>query len=65
MIQVDGQDRLYFVVETKASTFEGDLRGNEIDKMDCGEKHFEALAVGENPAQYKIETTLDDLLAKI
>ena len=65
LIQKDGQELLYFVVETKASTFDGDLRGKEIAKMDCGEKHFEALAVGENPAQYKIETTLDDLLAKI
>ena len=65
LIQVDGQERLYFVVETKASTFEGDLRGNEIAKMDCGEKHFAALAVGENPAQYERATTLDDLMAHI
>ncbi len=65
LIQKDGQERLYFVVETKASTFEGDLRGKEIAKMKCGQKHFAALAIGENPAQYKIETTLGDLLAKI
>jgi len=43
VIEIDGQDRLYFVVETKGSLFSGDLRAREQAKFDCGREHFKAL----------------------
>ena len=39
----DGKDKLYFVVETKGSTNKQDRRGTENDKIDCTTKHFEAI----------------------
>ena len=43
LIEDDGQNKLYFVVETKGNIELGALRGNERDKIRCGRKHFEAL----------------------
>jgi type III restriction enzyme len=34
---------MYFVIETKGNVDDGDLRGDEKDKINCGKKHFEAL----------------------
>ena len=62
LVQIDGQERLYFVVETKGSLFADDLRNQEAAKIACGEAHFSALAVGENPPRYVKATKLDDLL---
>jgi len=62
LVDVDGTERLYFVVETKSSMFADDLRDKERAKIDCGKAHFRALAVGENPARYIKATNLDDLL---
>ena len=62
--QDEGQ-RLYFVVETKGSLLSSDLRGAENAKIECGKAHFSALMVGEAPAQYRIENSVDDLLAGI
>ena len=47
LVEVSGEERLYFVVETKGSLFADDLRDNEAAKIACGEAHFKALAVGE------------------
>lgn len=63
LIDRDGTERLYFVVETKSSLFTGDLRDKESDKITCGKAHFQALHVGENPATYQVARTLDDVLA--
>ena len=52
LVEVSGEERLYFVVETKGSMFVDDLRDNEAAKIACGEAHFKALAVGKNPARY-------------
>ena len=62
LVEKEGAERLYFVVETKGSLFTDDLRDREGAKITCGEAHFKALAVGENPAQFKKATKLDDLL---
>lgn len=51
-VEVDGLKKLYFVVETKSSEWLDDLRHKESDKIKCGKKHFEILAVRENPAKY-------------
>ena len=45
-------DRLYFVVETKGSLFDSDMRNAESAKIQCGRAHFKALAVGDSPAIY-------------
>lgn len=43
LVDVDGKDRLYFVVETKSTLFTDALRPSEQAKIDCGRKHFKAL----------------------
>lgn len=61
----DGTQRLYFVVETKSSLFTDDLRTKEDAKIKCGEAHFAALGVGENPARYMVATAWNDVLNKL
>ena len=63
LIDSDEGERLYFVVETKASTLVDDLRVTEYAKIECGKAHFMALEDGEAPARYEVVTTVDELLA--
>ena len=65
LIESDEGERLYFVVETKASTLVDDLRGTENAKIQCGKAHFKALQRGETPAQYEVATSVDEILASI
>jgi type III restriction enzyme len=65
LVEVSGEERLYFVVETKGSLFVDDLRDNEAAKIACGDAHFRALAVGENPARYIKATKVDDLIDQL
>ena len=65
LVNKDGTRRLYFVVETKGSLFVDDLRNKEQAKIECGQAHFEALAVGENPARYLVATSISDLQKSI
>ena len=62
LVEVDGKEQLYFVVETKSSLFAEDLRDKENAKILCGKAHFEALAVGENPASYLVARNIGDLI---
>ncbi len=64
LVEKDDAERLYLVVETKSSLFTDDLRDRESAKIKCGEAHFGALAVGENPARFIKTTNLDDLLTR-
>lgn len=64
LVEQDGEERLYFVVETKSSLFTDDLRDKESAKIECGKAHFQALAVGESPAQYIVARSVDDVLAR-
>ena len=64
LVEKDGAERLYFVVETKSSLFTEDLREKESAKIDCGKAHFKALAVGESPAEFIQARNIDDLMAK-
>ena len=64
LVDKDGTERLYFVVETKSSLFTDDLRDREAAKIKCGEEHFKALAVGENSARFVKATNLDDVLTR-
>ena len=63
LVETDDGERLYFVVETKSSLFTDDLRDKESAKIECGKAHFQALAVGENPAKYRVANSLAQLLA--
>jgi type III restriction enzyme len=65
LVEVDGAEKLYFVVETKSSLFDEDLRDKESAKIRCGKAHFEALSVGENPATYMVARNIDDLMVKV
>ncbi|WP_375647905.1 hypothetical protein [Bartonella sp. CR84HXZ] len=40
---MDGQNKLYFVVESKGSIFEDILRDLEKAKIHCGREYFKAL----------------------
>ncbi len=43
VIEQGGEERLYFVIESKGSLFADALRPTEQAKIDCGKAHFEAL----------------------
>jgi len=62
LVEIDGQEKLYFVVETKGSNWWDDLRHIEGAKIKCGEKHFKELAVEQNPARYIKATSVDDMM---
>lgn len=63
LVEKDGEERLYFVVETNGSLFTENLRDNDSAEIECGKVHFKDLAVGENPAEYVVVRTFDDLMA--
>jgi type III restriction enzyme len=62
LVQTDGGERLYFVVETKSSLFTDDLRDREGAKIVCGRAHFNALRVSASPAEYIVARSVDDVL---
>jgi type III restriction enzyme len=65
LVEKDGAERLYFVVETKSSLFTEDLREKEGAKIKCGEAHFAELEKYNSPAaQFIKATSIGDLLAR-
>ena len=62
LVEKGGEERLYFVVETKSGLFKDDLREKENAKIECGRAHFHAIAEGESPAQYIVARNVDDVL---
>ncbi len=65
LVEKDGSERLYFVVETKSSLFTDDLRDKEKAKFKCGEAHFAELAKHNSLAAQLLKATkLDDVLAR-
>ena len=63
LVEREGVERLYLVVETKSSLFSDDLRDKEGAKIACGKAHFEALQVQEAPARYVVARSAEELLA--
>ncbi len=45
-METDGLKKLYFVIETKGSSDQFDLRPSENLKIQCGKVHFEELGTG-------------------
>jgi len=43
LIEQDGEQKLYLVIETKTSLLAEDRRGTENLKIDCGKAHFQHL----------------------
>ncbi|MCM1513100.1 MAG: hypothetical protein NC112_08355 [Oxalobacter formigenes] len=44
--EIDGMKKLYFILETKGSTNELDLRGRKSLRIRCGKAHFRAIGSG-------------------
>ncbi|MGA7776988.1 MAG: DEAD/DEAH box helicase family protein [Paraburkholderia sp.] len=65
LIEQDGAERLYFVVETKSSLFTDELRDGENAKIICGGAHFLALERDESPARYVKARSVDGVLAEV
>ena len=63
VIQTEEGERLYFVVETKPSHFDPDLRSSETAKIQCGKAHFDALEGEDSPTRYEVATSLSELFA--
>ena len=63
LVATAGDERLYFVVETKSSLFTDDLRDKERAKIECGKAHFHALEEREVPARYVVARSVDDVLS--
>ena len=63
VVQTDEGERLYFVVETKPSQFDPDLRSSETAKIQCGKAHFDALEGEDSPTRYEVATSLSELFA--
>lgn len=53
--EVEGRERVYFVTETKGKA-RGSNRPSEEAKINCADKHFEALGLGSN-FHYDVEVT--------
>ena len=66
LVEKDGAERLYFVVETKSSLFTDDLRDKESAKIKCGEAHFAELAKHNTPAtKFVVASHLDRILTSL
>ncbi|MFC1712482.1 hypothetical protein ACFL6S_02370 [Candidatus Poribacteria bacterium] len=57
LVEMDGQDRLYFVVESKGDLFPGTLRSTEQGKIDCGREHFKALGTD---VEFAVDNSYDN-----
>ena len=65
LVEQEGEECLYFVVETKGMPLFGDaLRPIEQAKIDCGREHFKALGVGEAPVRCVVESSVEDFLTQ-
>lgn len=56
LVEKEGVETLFFVVETKGSTDQEDLRLKEDGKITCGRRHFAAL---ENGVMYKLANSYE------
>ena len=52
----NGEEKPYFIIGTKGSEREDDLRRTEAKKIHCGMKHFEAL---DNGIEMQVATSWD------
>lgn len=57
LIEQDGKDKLYFVVETKSTLFSVERRPEENAKIKCGYAHFEALG---DDVKFTVSNSMDE-----
>jgi len=62
LVEKDGAERLYLVVETKSGLFTDDLRDKGGAKIECGRAHFKALQVRETPARYVVARSVEEIV---
>ena len=62
LVEKDGAERLYLVVETKSSLFRDDLRDKERAKIECGKAHFKSLHVREAPVRYVVASKVGEII---
>jgi type III restriction enzyme len=65
LVDQDGAEHLYLVVETKGSLFANDLRRTEGAKIYCGKAHFNALMVRDTSARYVVAHKWNDVLNQL
>ena len=58
----NGEEKLYFILETKGSDSFMDLRTREQLKIHCGKKHFEAL---DNGIEMQVATDWREIKARV
>lgn len=62
MIDKDGEEKLYFVIETKGSILVDELRPKELDKIKCAKEHFKAI---ETDVRFKEADSFEKLMEEI
>jgi len=62
LVERDGKQRLYFVVESKGSLFTDALRPAEQAKIDCGRAHFKAL---DTDVRFRVSNAFESFEATI
>jgi type III restriction enzyme len=62
LVEKDGEERLYFVVETKEGLFADELRLKERAKIVCGTEHFKAIADNDPHVRFKPARKVEDIL---
>lgn len=62
LVEKEGEEKLYFIIETKGNIIPEELRPREGGKIACGHKHFEALGGG---VQFKEHDDFDKFIENI
>lgn len=57
LIEKEGKEKLYFVVETKSTLFSAERRPEENAKIKCGYAHFEALG---DDVKFTVSNSMDE-----
>ena len=55
VVEIDGEEKLYFVLESKGSVSKEDRRNKENYKIDCAKRHFEVLSDEYKDLEYVVE----------
>lgn len=61
LIEKDGKEKLYFVVETKSTLFSVERRPEENAKIKCGYAHFEALG---DDVKFTVSNSMDEFSSR-
>ncbi len=61
LIEVDGKEKLYFIVETKGTLLIDALRPTEKAKIECGKEHFKALG---KDVEFAVTNSFEDFTGK-